>query len=91
MGSNTLKTEHGKYTGQFKGGSIEGPGTFEWNDQTLFDGEFRNGLPHGEGTLKFLQGKTLVGLWEEGKNIKLKEVKPPSRIRSKSKSKKSAK
>lgn len=42
-------------------------------------------MPHGGGTIKLPQGKILVGVWEEGKNKKLKDVRSNgSRSRSRS-------
>lgn len=64
-------------------------GKFEWKDQTVYEGEFKNGLPHGEGTLIYPQGRILEGTWEEGKNVKIKEVK--SNLRPKSRSRTSIK
>mgnify|MGYP006238667727 FL=1 len=54
----------------FVGGSLAiaqtSSGTQEYGDGGAYDGEFLNGLPHGNGTYELPNGYRYIGEWFEG-------------------------
>jgi hypothetical protein len=44
----------------------EGYGQCTWPDGIHYEGEWRDGLPHGEGTQVFANGETYAGEWQRG-------------------------
>ncbi|SKB73960.1 MORN repeat-containing protein [Daejeonella lutea] len=55
----------GKYEGECKKGNANGVGKAEGIDQ--YQGEFKDGLPHGTGTYSWKNGDSYVGKWSNGK------------------------
>ena len=37
----------------------------------FYDGEFKNGVRHGEGTLTNEDGEVILAIWQDGKSIKV--------------------
>lgn len=48
----------------------EGHGIFYWPDGRKYEGKWKNGKQHGEGTYTSSSGKIKLGIWDEGKRIK---------------------
>lgn len=74
----------GKYEGGQKNGLAQGKGTATGSD--TYTGNFRKGLPYGEGTYTDSQGNIFKGTFEEGKKegkgvLALKGVEKDSIIR----------
>lgn len=46
------------------GNCINGKGVFVYNDNTVYEGEFLNGKPHGYGICQFADGDIYVGYWK---------------------------
>lgn len=64
-GLGVLTKSDGTYDGQFIYGICEGKGILYFPDGKLFQGNFKNGVPHGFGNLKF--GSTMeYDQWKEG-------------------------
>lgn len=70
IGRCKLKTAHGTYNSVFNDGEITGEGIFEWKNHTTYRGGLLKGLPHGEGTIEFPNGNTIVGYFQNGVNVK---------------------
>jgi len=45
----------------------DGDGTYQWPNGDEYQGEFKNGKPHGRGTCNFADGRKYVGDWKNGK------------------------
>lgn len=60
------KETNGKYTGARVNGLKEGKGKYEWNDGTVYEGEFKNDLMDGEGTLTIPNKGTYTGSFSKG-------------------------
>ena len=58
----------GIYTGQLRGMTFHGYGTYESYavGGTSYEGEWKNGVFHGQGTLTFANGSKLVGDFVDG-------------------------
>ena len=58
----------GVYTGQLRGMTFHGYGTYESYvvGGTSYEGEWRNGVFHGQGTLTFANDSKLVGEFVDG-------------------------
>ncbi|MDZ4132679.1 MAG: hypothetical protein U1E11_06025 [Dethiobacteria bacterium] len=58
----------GIYTGQLRGMTFHGYGTYESYvvGGTSYEGEWKNGVFHGQGTLTFANGSKLVGEFVDG-------------------------
>ncbi len=58
----------GIYTGQLRGMTFHGYGTYESYavGGTSYEGEWKNGVFHGQGTLNFANGSKLVGEFVDG-------------------------
>lgn len=58
--------------GQFEQNRIQGRGILEWNDDRLYEGDFLDGLRHGEGVMVDKKlGRMCVGQWHMGKYEKV--------------------
>lgn len=55
----------GNYSGDCKKGLAHGYGEAE-GENVIYKGEFRKGLPDGEGTLTFADGRKFDGEWKNG-------------------------
>ena len=53
------------YTGDCKKGQASGYGTAE-GESVSYEGEFKKGLPEGEGKLIFKDGRSFKGEWNQG-------------------------
>ena len=65
-GQGTYKWLNGdKYVGEFKGGLVNGQGTYtyegKYQAQMTYVGEFKDGFEHGQGTLTWPDGDKYVG------------------------------
>ena len=61
-----INDEGHKYDGRFKNGFIvEGIATYAGD--TKYVGEFKNNLPHGQGTFSYSDGSKYFGQWVDGK------------------------
>lgn len=60
-----------KYTGDYRNNKREGNGVYSFGCN-LYDGNWFNGMPHGEGTL-LLDGLRIVGHFRYGKILEMKE------------------
>lgn len=58
----------GIYTGQLRGMTFHGYGTYESYavGGTSYEGEWKNGVFHGQGTLTFANGSKLFGEFKDG-------------------------
>jgi len=54
------------YSGQFKNGRFDGDGHIWYSDNSVFDGEFRDGMKNGTGTMRFNDGSTYIGSLKMG-------------------------
>ena len=62
------------FAGCIEGNCVDGQGTFTWEDGRKYVGEFKDGLPHGQGILKYADGRVKKGIWENGQLPELKEA-----------------
>jgi pyruvate-formate lyase-activating enzyme len=60
-----------KFIGEFKGGKINGQGTYIFPTGDMYVGEFKDGKKHGQGTFTWSGGRNYVGEWKDGKPIGL--------------------
>ena len=63
----------GSYKGECKKGLANGIG--EATGKDFYSGEFKNGLPHGQGLYKWANGDSYKGDWKKGKMEGLGEMK----------------
>jgi hypothetical protein len=55
-----------RYTGGYQGGCRSGRGTQTYAvDGSVYDGEWRDDQPNGQGTLTYLNGQKYVGQWKD--------------------------
>lgn len=60
--------------GQFEQNRIQGRGLLEWNDDRWYEGNFVDGLRHGEGvTVDKKRNHMHVCKWHMGKHKKMEE------------------
>ena len=76
-GLGVLENQNGSYEGRFEYGTCHGKGTLNYKDGKAYDGFFFNGVPDGDGRIKF-GSITEAGLWNEG--IKAKHIQVTNRI-----------
>lgn len=61
--------EHGqridRFEGTYRNGKREGFGRYDWNDETSFEGQYADDVPHGFGTVT-LMGEVFAGQWKNG-------------------------
>lgn len=62
----TIETHEGIYIGHVKGYEFHGQGRFEFNNGTIYEGYWQDGLMHGEGTMHFVNGAKLKGTFHQG-------------------------
>jgi len=55
----------GTYTGEWKNNKPNGIGTIECNGG-IYEGDFIEGIPHGDGKLVYGDGRSYDGLWQDG-------------------------
>lgn len=58
------------YDGNWINDSAEGQG-ISMIGTAFYDGEFKNGVRHGEGTLTNEDGEVILAIWQDGKSIKV--------------------
>ncbi|CAD8044386.1 unnamed protein product [Paramecium primaurelia] len=73
MIEGTVKSQKGNYKGQMKDGKMDGKGTFISNDETFYDGQFKNNKRHGVGKSQN-QGKVQIAQWENDKLVRVLEI-----------------
>lgn len=56
----------GSYKGNFDDGEFSGSGTVRAGDGTVYEGNWKNGMPHGKGKQVFPAGGTYIGDWAQG-------------------------
>ena len=64
------KSAGDKYVGEWKDGWEHGQGTYTWADGRKYVGRFKNGLMHGYGTAINFDGRTVKGIFKDGKLFK---------------------
>lgn len=57
------------YIGQFKDGKSDGIGICTWPDDSRYEGEWENGLPHGKGTKTLSLGRLQTGWFQNGRYV----------------------
>lgn len=67
---------NGNFSGILKEGVRDGVGKLEWSNGDVYEGDFKNGLRHGKGTMVELNGKRKYeGTWvlsqKEGKGVEM--------------------
>ena len=55
-----------------EGDCDNGFGTGFTEDNKIYEGEWKNGMPHGQGSLSVSRGKVIEGVWEKGELVKEK-------------------
>lgn len=63
----TENEKNGKFTGQRVNGLKSGDGIYEWNDGSIYEGEFSNDLIEGKGSLTIPERGTYIGNFIAGK------------------------
>lgn len=61
-----------------EGDCENGVGTGYTDDNRIYEGEWRQGLPHGSGKLYVGKGKVIEGIWEKGTLVKEEANDPKS-------------
>ena len=56
-----------KYVGSVKNNKLHGRGTYTYSNGDVYEGEWKNGLKDGWGTLKCKTGDTKFVKWKENK------------------------
>ena len=64
-GLGVMHNSQGVYDGEFIFGICEGKGILEYEDGKIFEGQFKNGVPHGFGNLK-IGSEISFDQWKEG-------------------------
>lgn len=52
-----------------EGDCDNGYGSGFTEDNKIYEGEWKDGLPHGKGTLYVSKGKVIEGVWEKGELV----------------------
>ena len=73
-GLGSMKTEHGRLTGNFHNDLINGEGTFQWYDGRCYEGEFKDSKFHGQGKITYSEGNAIAGEWKDGQSYNLKAI-----------------
>lgn len=55
------------YDGEWRGGKMNGKGTYLFQDGQTYEGLWKDGRPHGEGTATYPGGQTYTGQWRHGR------------------------
>lgn len=58
-----------------EGDCDNGVGSGFTDGNKIYEGEWKNGFPHGEGKLFVSKGKVIEGIWEKGELVKEKKKK----------------
>lgn len=67
------------YEGQFRGGEINGSGTFKWGNGDIYIGEMKNGKMHGHGKYYYKDsGQIYEGEYYQGKKQGAGRIKYPN-------------
>ncbi len=66
-----------------EGDCDNGYGTGFTEGNKVYEGEWKDGLPHGQGTLYVSKGKVIEGLWEKGELVEEKPVKQEKQTKKK--------
>ena len=53
-----------------EGDCDNGVGTGFTVDNKIYEGEWKDGVPHGQGTLHLSKGKVVTGRWDKGELVK---------------------
>lgn len=61
-----------------EGDCDNGVGTGFTVDNQIYEGEWKDGVPHGQGTLHLSKGKVVTGRWEKGELMKEESVEKES-------------
>jgi hypothetical protein len=54
------------YTGEWRGGEIDGKGVATYANGDVYEGMFKAGKRQGEGVIRYASGQTAEGKWENG-------------------------
>lgn len=57
-----------------EGDCDNGIGSGFTEDNKIYEGEWKNGLPHGEGKLYVSRGEVIEGVWEKGELVEEKKA-----------------
>lgn len=60
-GYGIYRTQDGSYEGNFDRDTLNGKGSFIWNDGKVYEGNFQNSLMHGQGTLYYSSNQIAQG------------------------------
>ena len=60
-----------------EGDCDNGYGTGFTEDNKVYEGEWQDGMPHGQGKLFLSKGKVIEGVWEKGELV---EDKPEKKV-----------
>ncbi|CAD8134822.1 unnamed protein product [Paramecium octaurelia] len=74
MIEGNVRTLKGNYIGQMKEGKMDGKGIFICNDESFYDGQFKNNKRHGIGKSKNEKGQVQIAQWENDKLVKVLEI-----------------
>ena len=75
-GTFTYKQSGFKYIGSWKNDKKNGKGTEIWSKSgDKFTGLYKDGKRHGQGVETFKNGKTIKGIWNNGKLLNPKNIK----------------
>jgi hypothetical protein len=57
------------YEGFFVQNEFNGKGVYIYNNGNVYKGEFVNGYRHGKGKMDFADGRSMKGIWANGKKV----------------------
>jgi hypothetical protein len=61
-----IKSDGGKYAGDWKHSTQHGTGRFDAPDGSFYEGQWKDGKPHGQGQYRRPDGKVFIGEWVDG-------------------------
>lgn len=67
--SNLNSQKFDIYKGSYEDNKKNGYGVYQWANETIYDGNFKNDLRHDEGMMVFPNGKVAKFMWKEGEKV----------------------
>lgn len=61
-----IVTEHGLYTGEFRGMQFNGFGKFDFSNGVIYEGQWKGNIMEGYGKMTFVDGSKYEGEFKEG-------------------------